>query len=339
MGVLTRYLEKAMEAAEYDMKRGRVRGRVRALGVEAEGENLEAARRALKEALEDRVVEHLRMGLELPSFGGASLAPPAERMEQIRRLAEGILRLSQREAVRPAREDLAGLLAARGIEVQPAEAVDEDKEKILARLAFFMGERYPNVARLYERIKWSVANKRRFELSLKSAPEAEIRDSTQLATDLKKYALLTSYYYKSEERRIIGKARGQGWEAQFLTGGWFERYLEQKLAKVLRTRNLPFELLSRVEITLSGGQKAELDLLALVKGRLFWFEAKTGEFSEDVARYRELAGVLGVPLAHTFLVLLEAPDQRARELSALHGLKVVNRENFVEAFLTALKEA
>lgn len=93
-----------------------------------------------------------------------------------------------------------------GIQVVRKPQEEEEKEKVLTRLALFLGDRYPSLEKLYERLKQSLSTKRQFELSLTEASQEEIANSTQFCTMLKQYALLTSYHYKSEDRRLRAKA-------------------------------------------------------------------------------------------------------------------------------------
>lgn len=61
--MLTRYLEETMAKARYDLvSPGRYVGELAEFGLRVEGENLEATRRALREALELHLLETLRSG-------------------------------------------------------------------------------------------------------------------------------------------------------------------------------------------------------------------------------------------------------------------------------------
>ena len=220
--------------------------------------------------------------------------------------------------------------------VRRPEEGEEERERVLNRLALFLGDRYPSLERLYERLKQSLSTKRQFELSLAEASPEEIANSTQFCTLLKQYALLTSYRYKSEDRLLRAKASTEGWVQNFLTGGWLERYVAERLRKYLRSKNLPHEVAVGYQVTLPGGEAMELDVLVRVGERFYWFEAKTGEFQAHIAKYAGLKKVLGLSQKESFLVLLGMDRARAKELSALHGLTVVNQANFLEAFQEAL---
>ncbi len=350
VGVITRYLEKAMAQARYDLLGpGRFVAELPEVGLKVEAPHLEAAREALREALEAWLLNALRSGV---------LPPGLEAQEDPRRarffaLAAEMWRLLAEPPLEPAKEpkeprppepprpkrpqNLEAWLQGLGIQVVKKREEDEEKEKVLTRLALFLGDRYPSLEKLYERLKQSLSTKRQFELSLAEASQEEIANATQFCTLLKQYALLTSYHYKSEERRIRAKASTEGWVQNFFTGEWLERYVAERLRKYLRSKNLPHELALGYQVTLPNGEAMELDILVRVGERVFWFEAKTGEFQAHIGKYAGLKKVLGLSQKESFLVLLGMDKARAKELSALHGLTVVNQANFLEVFQEVLE--
>ena len=336
--MLTRYLEETMAKARYDLvSPGRYVGELAEFGLRVEGENLEATRRALREALELHLLETLRSGL-LPPGLEATPDPLRERFFALAQEMWRLLREAPAPLPRPRKApSLEEWLKGLGVQVvrRPEEG-EEGRERVLNRLALFLGDRYPSLERLYERLKQSLSTKRQFELSLAEASPEEIANSTQFCTLLKQYALLTSYRYKSEDRLLRAKASTEGWVQNFLTGGWLERYVAERLRKYLRSKNLPHEVAVGYQVTLPGGEAMELDVLVRVGERFYWFEAKTGEFQAHIAKYAGLKKVLGLSQKESFLVLLGMDRARAKELSALHGLTVVNQANFLEAFQEAL---
>lgn len=334
-----------MRQARYDLLGpGRYVGEVPDLGVRVEAENLEEARRRLGEAVEERLLEMLRLSLPVEGLGEGDA-----RVERFRRLVLELWELvkeapsAQKPPSQKAPEpkSLEEWLRARGIGVQkrPVAEGEEEREKVFSRLALFLGDRYPSLERLYDKIKWSLSTKRQFELSLAEATQEEIANSTQFCTLLKQYALLTSYHYKSEDRLIRAKASTEGFVQNFLTGGWLERYIKEKVTKALRSKNLPHEIALGYQVVLPGGEPMELDLLVMVQGRVFWFEAKTGEFQAHIAKYIRIRKLLGLRPQEAFLVLLGVEKARAKELSALHEITVTTQATFLDSFLEALENA
>ncbi|MDM7324466.1 MAG: hypothetical protein P3W93_005630 [Thermus sp.] len=352
VGVLTRYLEKTMAQARYDLAApGRFVAELPELGLKVEADHLEAARKELQEALEMWLLDALRGGVVPPGLEGGdplrakffALAGQMWRLVKETGVEDGS-RLPEpakaKEALKLASAPRASLeewLKGLGIQVVKKPSEDEEKEKVLNRLALFLGDRYPSLEKLYERLKQSLSTKRQFELSLSEASQEEIANSTQFCTMLKQYALLTSYHYKSEERHIRAKASTEGWVQNFFTGGWLERYVAERLRKFLRSKNLPHEVAVGYQVVLPNGDTMELDVLVRVGERFFWFEAKTGEFQAHIGKYGGLRKVLGLSAKGSFLVLLGMDKARAKELSALHGLTVVNQANFLDVFQEVLE--
>ncbi|GAA6762258.1 hypothetical protein Thermus77927_06690 [Thermus hydrothermalis] len=341
-----------MAQARYDLLGpGRFVAELPELGLKVEASHLEAAREALREALEAWLLEALRSGLTPPGLEGAEdpvrarfFALAGEMWRLLKEPPPPKELPKPQEAPRPQEPARAKKFASieewlrgLGIQVVKKPQEDEEKEKVLTRLSLFLGDRYPSLEKLYERLKQSLSTKRQFELSLAEASQEEIANSTQFCTMLKQYAFLTSYHYKSEERRIRAKASTEGFVQNFLTGGWLERYVAERLRKFLRSKNLPHEVAMGYQVTLPGGDAMELDVLVRVGDRVYWFEAKTGDFQAHIAKYAGLKKVLGLSARESFLVLLGMDKGRAKELSALHGLTVVNQANFVEAFQEVLE--
>ncbi|GAB5602585.1 hypothetical protein FJNA_11100 [Thermus sp. FJN-A] len=350
VGVLTRYLENTMAQARYDLLGpGRFVAELPELGLKVEAEHLEAARQALREALEAWLLDALRAGLTPPGLEGGD--PVRARFfalaGEMWRLVKGVPAEEPRaqpepqraqEAPRPRKPaSLEEWLKGLGIQVVKKPQEEEEKEKVFTRLALFLGDRYPSLEKLYERLKQSLSTKRQFELSLSEASQEEIANSTQFCTMLKQYALLTSYHYKSEERRLRAKASTEGWVQNFLTGGWLERYVAEKVRKFLRSKNLPHEVAVGYQVVLPNGEAMELDVLVRVGEKVYWFEAKTGDFQAHIAKYAGLKKILGLTAKESFLVLLGMDKARAKELSALHGLTVVNQAGFLEVFQEVLE--
>ncbi len=355
VGVLTRYLEKSMAQARYDLLGpGRFVAELPELGLRVEASHLEAARESLQEALEAWLLDTLRAGLTPPGLEGAEdpvrtrfLALTREIWRLFKESGEvegtkaGAVPAPSTRVQEPSRAkkapSLEEWLKGLGIQVVKKPQEEEEKEKVLTRLGLFLGDRYPSLEKLYERLKQSLSTKRQFELSLSEATQEEIANSTQFCTMLKQYALLTSYHYKSEERRIRAKASTEGWVQNFLTGGWLERYVAERLRKFLRSKNLAHEVAMGYQVTLPNGDTMELDVLLRVGERFFWFETKTGDFQAHIAKYAGLKKVLGLSTRESFLVLLGMDKARAKELSALHGLTVVNQANFLDIFQEILE--
>lgn len=372
-GILSAYLQRTMSKANYGIKGpGTFSGELEELGIEVEAPHLEEARAMLQEALERKVVEMLLSGTLPPGMQLEPVDPLRDRFGRLTRelwkVFEELARSGQQPQVKEiSREVEAAPEAAKPQEERPAEEAqprqeqpqakpsaieewlrkkriqlvktyqeDEDKEKVLNRLALYLGDRFSSLERLYEKIKQSLSVKRQFTLDLNDASQEEISNSTQFCTLLKQYAMLTSYHYSSESRTIRAKASTAGWVQNFLSGLWLERYVAEKAKKLLRTHRVPHEAAMGCQLVMQNGDAMELDVLIYAGGRYFWIETKTGEFQEHIDKYSKLKKVLGLSPRESFLVVLGMDRVRARELSALYEITVTNHQDFLDAFAEAM---
>lgn len=372
-GMLTTYVQRMMARASYSIKgSGTFSGELEELGIEVQASHLEEARAMLQEALERKVVEMLLSGTLPPGMQLDPLDPLRDRLGKLTRELWKVFEELSRGGLKPQGREVAGEASAeaeasRLQEGKPSEEAqprqeqpqakpsaieewlrkkriqlvktyqeDEDKEKVLNRLALYLGDRFSSLERLYEKLKQSLSLKRQFTLDLSEASQEEISNSTQFCTLLKQYAMLTSYHYSSESRTIRAKASTAGWVQNFLSGLWLERYVAEKAKKLLRTHRVPHEAAMGCQLTMQNGDAMELDVLIYAGGRYFWIETKTGEFQEHIDKYSKLKKVLGLSPRESFLVVLGMDRVRARELSALYEITVTNHQDFLDAFAEAM---
>ncbi|MGQ9691883.1 MAG: type II toxin-antitoxin system HicB family antitoxin [Thermaceae bacterium] len=171
MGAITRWLEEKMRQARYDLRGpGRYSGEIPGL-VQVEAENLEEARVRLREALEEKLAEMLRMGLPVEGFsevdsrlgrfrglvlrlwelmqeGPAKDAEPKPSIEKV----EGSPSEPGPEGGASGGQDsfLEAWLGKRGVEVLRRPSPEgEEREKVLARLALFLGERFSSLGEAF----------------------------------------------------------------------------------------------------------------------------------------------------------------------------------------------
>lgn len=118
-------------------------------------------------------------------------------------------------------------LTAKGITVKNYRD-QSAADAIFDQLAVFLGERFANLARLYEAIKRNLSTGSSFALNLSSSRQVEIADATQFCTMLSSYAFLSSYKYNKLTKTIYAAPQRDGKVINFFTGGWFERYIYPK---------------------------------------------------------------------------------------------------------------
>ena len=88
-------------------------------------------------------------------------------------------------------------------------------------------------------------------------------------------------------------------------------------------------------IILPGDEDFEFDFLLMVGEKVFWIEAKTGDYLEYLAKYSRVSKLLGLGRDNNLLVLVDAPPPDAH-ISARYGLNCCSVEEFAEVFRISL---
>jgi len=134
----------------------------------------------------------------------------------------------------------------------------------------------------------------------------------------------------------------EGTIAQFLTGGWLEIYVAWLLGRQLKARFSParFQLLYNLKGALPDGREFESDLMALVDGKMFWVECKTGDWQDYSARFKGLVPIFGADRTSAALLLIRPPDAgtraRATDMLDMRVISIDEVDDFIADFLDGL---
>ncbi|WP_218916407.1 NERD domain-containing protein, partial [Calidithermus chliarophilus] len=227
---------------------------------------------------------------------------------------------------------VADYLADVGLQLKPGlPPANEAEDKALERLAGFMGERYSAFEGLYARLK-SAATRggADFQYSLSALSQQDIGTNTQICLWLKEAGLLRNYSYSNKQRRIYARPSSEGKHLNFLTGGWFERFVRQRVQLSLRRRNVAHDLEANPHILYPNGDRFEVDLLVRTPNRFLLVECKTGEFDEALDRHQRIASDLRIPAKQVLYVLLGIPEPVLDELSGQWGFTFANEKTIDE---------
>jgi hypothetical protein len=125
----------------------------------------------------------------------------------------------------------------------------------------------------------------------------------------------------------------------FLSGGWLEHYIRDKVTSVLATHpatlSSPFAFMKNPQILLPGEEHFEFDFLLMVENNVFWIEAKTGEYADYLGKYSRVTKLLGLNRNRSFLVLADAPNPKL-DVSARFGMSCCGIDEFAEVFRLGL---
>jgi gas vesicle protein len=211
-------------------------------------------------------------------------------------------------------------------------------DELLDNLAVTLGKEYASLEPLHQQIIRSLQTGRKLSFSLANSSQAMINICTQFCQNLHGKSLLESYHYDKKQKVIYATPQtGNPEITQFLTGGWFERFVYQKVANLLKSQGIKFQSLRNVHISLKNQDKFELDLLFLVNQQLIWIECKAGQQSSSYLKsYCDRKKFLVIPKERALLVSLKLSDAQTASWTKLWDITVANSNNFLDSINHAL---
>ena len=205
----------------------------------------------------------------------------------------------------------------------------------VAQIASFLGKYFPYVQAFYDVMKSTLNDCAEFHYSLAPLSSRNITHTLNFCKMLKSAGFLASCDYRRSQRSIIARVSRSPAAINFLSGGWLEHYVRDKVISILTTHpaslSMPYAFMKNPNILLPGSEPFELDFLLCVGESVFWIEAKTGEYMTYLPKYSRVAKVLGLGRGSSMLVSVNAlvPDDN---LTARHGLSCCNLDEFPDVF-------
>ncbi|MCR5347594.1 MAG: hypothetical protein K6E38_07440 [Fretibacterium sp.] len=228
----------------------------------------------------------------------------------------------------------------RYLEEHHIEVVSIPDEKSLPpavpQIATYMGKYLPYIQPFYNSLKATLNEGQEFRYSLAQKPSRTITHTLEFCRMLKSVGFLANFAYRrSQQYSIIAKVNRSPEAINFLTGGWLEHYIRDKVISILTTHpatlSLPYAFMKNPNIILPGGENFELDFLLCVGDKIFWIEAKTGEYMTFLPKYARVSKLLGLGRTTSMLVSVESllPDDN---LTVRHDLSCCNMDEFPDVF-------
>lgn len=204
----------------------------------------------------------------------------------------------------------------------------------LDNIAYFMGNRYKDIRKVYETIKRHLNKPNGFHLDLKNSTQSEISASCQLCTTLYDIAFLSEYKYDKSPRYFIHATPNKIPIAiNFLTGHWLEVFIRKTIQDSLKSLPVAIEYtyLINPQIILPNGNDFELDVVFLINGEIYWVEGKTGNYQHYINKYPHVANMLNLDKNHSFLVLTDVINPNTIYiLSKTFDMTIIPVEEFEE---------
>ncbi|MCR4817787.1 MAG: hypothetical protein K5841_02385 [Fretibacterium sp.] len=222
-----------------------------------------------------------------------------------------------------------------GVEV--VSIPDEGKlSQTVPQIATYMGKYLPYILPFYDALKATLNEGEEFRYSLAQKTSRTITHTLEFGRMLKSEGFFSEFAYRrSQQYSIIARVNRSAEAINFLTGGWLEHYIRDKVISILTTHpatlSLPYAFMKNPVIVLPGGEDFELDFLLCVGEKVFWIEAKTGEYMAYLPKYARVSKLLGLGRTTSMLVSVEslAPDDN---LTVRHDLSCCNIDEFPDVF-------
>ncbi|MCY6489392.1 formylglycine-generating enzyme family protein [Leptolyngbya sp. GGD] len=210
--------------------------------------------------------------------------------------------------------------------------------EVFDRFALDLGDHYDVLAPVLVQMRRAFLRKRRdFHYALGEISEEMISRCVGFGHNLLNAELLVEFHYDRATKTIRGTMADQPDLAEFFMGVWFERYIYQKVANLLRERDLEFSSLSHVTVTLPNRDRFELDLFFLVEDEPLLIECFTDrDIDRALQRISQSGQRLEISDSQIFCIGLEMTLAQIAELHQQHRVTVGNRETFLAQIRTAL---
>jgi hypothetical protein len=210
------------------------------------------------------------------------------------------------------------------------------KDPALDALALLLSFQFPTFQNLLRHIRGDMRKKPGFFLRLAGLSENEVLMVKNTCLMLYRNGLLSKYEFKSLDTTIHGEVAQSERAMSFLSGGWLETCIRIHVESFLNLAPQHIEFAQNVHVRRparhDGTVKSfEMDALLAVDGTLYWWEAKSGQYTpEHTNRYANVADEIGLPHKQCFLILGEPHTDSIMGLTHLEkdiGFRIIQPQH------------
>ncbi|MDR1377890.1 MAG: hypothetical protein LBJ36_02405 [Synergistaceae bacterium] len=210
----------------------------------------------------------------------------------------------------------------------------------LSQIAAFLGRYLTYVQLFYSRLKGTLHTAEEIHFSLQGFQGRDVTYTLTFCKMLKEVGFLAHFTYRrSPHYKIVARLKRTSPAINFLSGGWLEHHIRDRVVAILTTHpstlETPYAFMKNPKIILPGNENFEFDFLLMVADKVFWIEAKTGEYMDYIAKYARVSKLLGLTRNSSLLVLVNTPKPDVN-ISARYGLSCCSVDEFPEVFRLAL---
>ncbi|MEM7797047.1 MAG: hypothetical protein AAF579_21675, partial [Cyanobacteria bacterium P01_C01_bin.118] len=197
---------------------------------------------------------------------------------------------------------------SRQVEIQGYHQPEPALDDVLDDLAVYLGDNYTVLERFYKKLKFSLGKGCPFPLQEKSQKEISIHNL--LFKKLKDSSLLSKGFYNKSDKIIVATTQNREDVKFFLDGGWFERFVYDKIIALLDSKGADYQVLRNLDITYSNGDHFELDIFFMIQGQPLLIECKAGkQFDSGIETFAKHRQRLSLNSENAIFVALELEER------------------------------
>ena len=206
----------------------------------------------------------------------------------------------------------------------------------LLEAASYLGKYLNFLKNFYLTVKSTLNDCSEFSYSLLKLPAQNVSHIMHLCKLLKESGLFAACeYQKAPRSRIVARVSKMTGAVNFLSGGWLEYYVRDKIISIITTHpatlSMPYAFLKNARGMLPNGSNCEFDFLLCIGEKIFWIEAKTGGYVNFLQRYSRIAKLLNLNRLSSMLVCAEHLDE-AKNLTAEYNISCCAVDEFPDVF-------
>lgn len=219
------------------------------------------------------------------------------------------------------------------------KALDDRLEEI----AYYMGNHYADICPLLLAIKANLRTGFNFSLDFASCSASSAKVIDKLCRALYEIAFLDEYRYLGyPDFKVQARASTIGIAHNFFSGFWFERYIAQETADIIkavrREFNLDendFEIIRNAKLMCQGIPR-ERDILISCADQYYWLECKSGDnYIDSIPVYDTFSSHFGFEPDNCFLVFLS--NEAGYHRAAGSGMQICSSAEFASRFAELLR--
>ena len=281
-----------------------------------------------------RHIELLTRNLIRPETKGIGALPYFNNLKNIDGLYEPELKEAGGKFSRDSLKFLINYLKGSGIEI--SYIGEGAGDKIFIEAASYLGKYLKYLNNFYLTLKSTLNDCAEFSYSLQKLPAQNVSHIMHFCKLLTDAGLLAaSEYQKAPRSRIVARVSKMTGAVNFLSGGWLEYYVRDKIIAIITTHpatlDMPYAFLKNARGILPNGSYCEFDFLLCLGEKIFWIEAKTGGYENFLQRYSRIAKLLNLNRLSSMLVCAERLEEE-KNLTANYNISCCSVDEFPDVF-------